>query len=320
MKKLWERYPQIRTELDQFEEYFLSSLTARQPLIKEAIGDLAKAGGKRIRPALVLATAQFGKTGQKDILSVAAAVEIMHMATLVHDDIIDESNLRRGIPTTQAKYGKDIAVFTGDYLFAQAFILLAEEQDTEYLRRIAKSIKYICEGEIDQYENRYNLNVSLLKYFRRIRRKTAILFQASCFSGGFKAKLTKKQQYVLSKYGKYLGMIFQITDDILDVASTEEMTGKPVGNDFCQGVYTLPVIFALQDEKVGPELRAALAEDVVDKEKVLSLVRSTDAIERTKGVVEMYAAKARHELRKLPPIKAVNFMEDLLDYMAARLS
>lgn len=320
MKKLWERYPQLRADLDQFEEFFLHNLKARQPLIQETIEDLAKAGGKRIRPALVLASGQFGRIALEELMPVAAAVEIMHMATLVHDDIIDESNLRRGIPTVQAKYGKDVAVFTGDYLFTQAFIMLAGEKETDYLQRIAQAIRYICEGEIDQFENRYNLNVSMLKYFRRIRRKTAILFQASCFSGAFRAKLNQKQQYILSKYGKYLGMIFQITDDILDVASTEAATGKPVGNDFSQGVYTLPIIFALQDETVGEELKTALSADLIDKEKVIQLIHSTDAIAKTHRVVEMYAAKARAEIHKLPQIKAVKFMEDLLDMMAFRQS
>lgn len=318
MNKLWERYPQLRTDLDRFEVFFLQNLKARQPLIQETIEDLAKAGGKRIRPALVLASGQFGRIPVEELLPVAAAVEIMHMATLVHDDIIDESNLRRGIPTVQAKYGKDVAVFTGDYLFTQAFMMLAGEQNTEYLRRIAQAIRYICEGEIDQFENRYNLNVSMLKYFRRIRRKTAILFQASCFSGAYKAKLNQKHQYILSKYGKYLGMIFQITDDILDVVSTEAETGKPVGNDFAQGVYTLPVIFALQDETMGPELRGLLSEEIVDKARVIQLIQSTEAVEKTRQIVGMYAEKARAEIHKLPQIKAVKFMEDLLDMMTFR--
>lgn len=298
----------------------MHSLKARQPLIQEAIEDLAKAGGKRIRPALVLASGQFGRIPLEELLPVAAAVEIMHMATLVHDDIIDESNLRRGISTTQAKYGKDVAVFTGDYLFTQAFMMLSGEKEMEYLQRIAQAVRYVCEGEIDQFENRYNLEVSMLKYFRRIRRKTAILFQASCFSGAFKAKLSHKQQYILSKYGKYLGMIFQITDDILDVASTEQVTGKPIGNDFSQGVYTLPLIFALQDAAVGDALRTALDEEPVDKVKVIELIHSTEALQKTRRVVEMYAAKARAEIHKMPQIKAVKFMEDLLEMMAFRQS
>lgn len=318
MKKLWEHYPQLKEELDQFESYFLATLTARQALIDKAVGDLAKAGGKRIRPALVLASSQFSRLSMEEVLPLAASVEIMHMATLVHDDIIDESHLRRGIPTTQAKYGKEVAVFTGDYLFSLSFLMLAGKAEPELLKRMAKAIKYICEGEIDQYENRFNLDVSIMKYFRRIRRKTAILFQASCFTGVFKTKLSNKQKYILSKYGKYLGMIFQITDDLLDIDSTEEQAGKPVGNDFTQGVYTLPVVFALQDAEVGPELREALSAEVIDKERVIALVRSTDALVQTQRVIDLYVEKAQAELKKLPKIKSVGFMQELLEHMAHR--
>ena len=320
MKKLWERYPQLHEELEQFEEYLLGTLKARQPLIREAIKDLAKAGGKRIRPALVLASGQFSRTPVKDLLPFAAAVEIMHMATLVHDDIIDESHLRRGIPTTQSKYGKDVAVFTGDYLFSQSFLLLSGDANAEFLKRMARAIKYICEGEIDQYQNRFNLDVSILKYFRRIRRKTAILFQTSCFAGAFKTKLNNKQKYIISKYGKYLGMIFQMTDDLLDFMGTEEAVGKPVGNDFLQGVYTLPVIFALKDTQVGPVLHGVLSAEVIDKEKVVQLVCSTDALDKTERMIELYIEKARKELGKLPKAKSVGFLEDLLEHMAHRNS
>ncbi len=319
MKRLWDKYPFLRKQLDEFEEYLLTILQARQPLIHEAISQLATAGGKRIRPALVLATGQISKKSSLDnLLPLAAAVEVMHMATLVHDDIIDEANLRRGVETTQSRYGKDVAVFTGDYLFAQAFLLLSGEADTELLKRVARAIKYICEGEIDQYQNRYNLDVSFLKYFRRIRRKTAILFQASCFTGGYLAKLPEKSQYSISKYGKYLGMIFQITDDVLDVASTEDLTGKPVGNDFAQGVYTLPIIFALQDEHVGGKLKKELQKTEIDKVEVIKLIHSTNALSKTRQIVELYAEKARKELKQFTSKKAVQFMSDLLELVMER--
>lgn len=318
MNELWKKYPQIRENLDYFEEYLLMMLKARQPLIHQTVADLAKAGGKRLRPALVFASGLIGGASMEDLIPLAAAVEIMHMATLVHDDIIDDAELRRGVPTTQVKYGKDVAVFTGDYLFAQTFLLLTGEVKEELLRRMAQGVKLICEGEIDQYESRFNLDVSFLKYFRRIRRKTAILFGVSCFSGGFQAKLKKKHLAPLAKFGKYFGMLFQITDDILDVASTWEQTGKPVGNDFVQGVYTLPVIFALQDDQVGLVLREALQEEVINKEKILNLIHSTDALDKTKRVGELYAEKAREEITKLPKVEEVWFLNDLLERVISR--
>lgn len=319
MNKLWNKYSFLQKNSDEFESELLNALNARQPMVNQAIRELAIAGGKRLRPALVLAAGQLGKksTSQK-LIFLAVAVEIMHMATLIHDDIVDEANLRRGVVTTQSKYGKDVAVFTGDYLFAQTFLILSGKIDPDLLKRVAKAIKYICEGEIDQYENRYNLDVSFLKYLRRIRRKTAILFQASCFTGSHLAKLPEKLQYAISKYGKYLGMIFQITDDILDVASTEETMGKPVGNDFSQGVYTLPVIYALQDEKIGAILRTELAKRVIDKNNVIRLIHSTEALSKTWQVVDLYAKKARYELQKFPSQQATKFMEELLEIVVTR--
>ena len=318
MQKLWKRYPKLRDQLNQFEDYLLDVLKVRQPLIKEAVLSLAEAGGKRIRPALVLAAGQFKGKSIEKLYPVAAAVEIMHMATLIHDDIVDEAEMRRGVKTTQSRYGKDIAVFTGDYLFSQSFILLSGEVDERLLKKIARSVKYICEGEIDQYDNRYNLDISYLKYFRRIRRKTAILFQASCSSAGYQIKLRKKYQIALNKFGHYLGMIFQITDDILDVASSQQKTGKPVGNDFSQGIYTLPIIFALEDDEIGNKLRKLLEDRSEDKDKIIELINSTDALARTQAVLNWYADKARTEVDKLPSSSSRDFMKDLLEYVMSR--
>ena len=223
---------------------------------------------------------------------------------------------RRGTITTQSKFGKDVAVFTGDYLFSLAFLILSGEADVELLKRLARAIKYICEGEIDQYQNRYNMDISFRKYFRRIRRKTAILFQASCFSGSFQGKLDNRLKYTLSKYGKYFGMIFQITDDILDIASEERIIGKPVGNDFSQGVYTLPFVYALQDDTVRVKLNEALEKE--DRDLVCQVINGTEAISRTKNVIKMYEKEALLSLKKLPSIKARFFLVDLLKYIVDR--
>lgn len=313
-----KKYPLIKEQLERFEEYLLHLLQVRQPLIKDAANDLVLAGGKRLRPTLVITAGQFSNTPLKKLLPIAAAVELMHMATLVHDDIIDEALLRRGRVTTQSRFGKDVAVFTGDYLFSLAFSILSGEADVELLKRLARAVKYICEGEIDQYQNRYNMDISFRQYFRRIRRKTAILYQASCFSGSFQGKLDNRLKYTLSKYGKYFGMIFQITDDILDITGNEKIIGKPIGNDFSQGVYTLPIVFALQDPTARVKLKPILESEKIDQDLVLRTIKDTKAIDQTKNVIKIYEKKALDVIHKLPSIKARFFLADLLKYVVDR--
>lgn len=318
MIKLWDKYPKIKNKLDLFEDYLLDKLEVRPNLIKTAMSELANRGGKRIRPTLVIAAGHFKGNSMDKVFPVATAIEMIHMATLIHDDIIDESNLRRGGPTIQSRYGKDIAVFAGDYLFTHSFNLLSGDVEQQLLQYISRGIKYICEGEIDQYENRYNTDISLLQYLRRIRRKTAILFRASCFAGGHIINLKEEYQLSLAKYGNNLGMIFQITDDLLDIMGKEKNTGKPVGNDLKQGVYTLPVLYALKDEKLGAKINKLLQQENINTTKLITLIKKTKALEKSKVLLERYADRARKDLNTLPTLKPKRFLSDLLQFILER--
>lgn len=215
-----EGFPELNRELSQVEATIRKCLRSRVALVREACEDLLDAGGKRLRPVLALVAGHYGESDDVgcDVINVSAAVEIIHMATLVHDDIIDESRLRRGRETTQSRWGKDVAVFLGDYLLTQALLLLGSVQvsSNRMVLAIARGMKYICEGEIWQFADRYRLDLDVSSYLRRIRGKTALLFAVSCGLGAQCGHSDRRTVSSLVRYGLNFGMAYQIRDDILD--------------------------------------------------------------------------------------------------------
>ena len=191
----------------------------------------------------------FGKVWDNKVLKAAAGIEILHMATLVHDDIIDGAGLRRGKPTINRLHGDKMAVYMGDFLLTRAVMLLSKTLPKERLDRIASGIKSVCEAEVEQFYSRFNLDISLTTYLKRISRKTASIFAFSCSEGAFLSKCKEDHLKKLTKLGYYYGMAFQIRDDILDLTGDSKKTGKPEGNDIKEGVITLPLILALQKSK-----------------------------------------------------------------------
>jgi heptaprenyl diphosphate synthase len=294
----------IDSEMKVLDQFIMDNIGSSSTLISSAVKDLASAGGKRIRPALTLLVGKALGNKAEKLIPIAASMEIIHMATLVHDDIVDDSALRRGRPTTQSKYGKDIAVFTGDYLFSKAFLIISRYADRESLKGFADAVKRICEGEIEQYENRYCLNISLLKYIRRIRRKTGVLLSLSCTAGVIARKLQKRLINGLSQYGMYLGLAFQITDDILDFVGDVDTLGKPVGNDIRQGVFTLPLIYAYRNSERKEELKKLLEKgNYIDEDidNILEIVRTSGGIEFSRKLAERYVTKG---------IESISFLKE----------
>lgn len=292
----------IEEELKDLENFIVEKVESPQMLISSAVRDLINAGGKRIRPAL---TILFGKAlGYKTdkLIPLAASMEIIHMATLIHDDIVDDSSLRRGMPTIQSKYGKDVAVFTGDYLFSKAFLIVSEYENTEILKRLANGVKKICEGEIEQYESRYSLNISFLKYIRRIKKKTGMLMSISCIAGAFGKAANPKLIRNIGLYGMYLGLAFQITDDILDFMGDIKVIGKPVGNDIRQGVFTLPLIYALKYSDKKDDIYKILESSKYsddDINKIIDIVKKSGGIEFSKKLSERYVNKGIKSIQNL---------------------
>lgn len=315
----WSSYPALAEGLGKVEAYLEEQLSTGHSLISDAVLSLLQAGGKRIRPALVLACGMFGSGCSAKLVPIAAAIEIVHMATLIHDDIIDDADTRREVRTIHARYGADVAVFTGDYLFTRAFQILSGYASRDMLSSVARAVQEVCEGEMEQYEARHSTSVCFGQYLRRIRQKTAMLFALSCYAGAVGAEAPGTTADALRRFGLHLGIAFQIVDDILDLSGDSAATGKPTGHDFVCGVYTLPVIYALGSDRWGSELRDLLVgpdgasggggdaqsqpgdrRHIVQRERILEIVRESGALGRASKVAERYAARARRCLAPLP--------------------
>jgi len=321
--ELLKQYPDIQKEMNIVQQLLYDSVRSKQPMVEEAAKELILSGGKRLRPLLVILTAMQGKYDSKVITPLAAAVELIHSATLIHDDIIDDSKLRRGKETIQSKWGKDIAVFTGDYLLCKAFLIVPQDEEGRNLRGLIKAMKRVCEGEIDQYYSRYTWDTTILRYLKRIASKTAILFGVSCYLGALQAKCDIKVLHAVTKYGLSLGMAFQITDDILDFKSDSVLAGKPVNSDFIQGIYTLPVIYTLQRTSYRKRLESLLKKNKFDEQdikEVLYIINESGGVEYARKMAERYLERARRSISILPDNNSKKVMERLLETILDRMA
>lgn len=314
---MWSDYPEIGNELELVEVYIKKNISSRNRLLSQVAGELVRAGGKRLRPAFVIISAKYGKYDSEKVISAAGAIEILHSATLVHDDIIDRSKLRRGKETVSEKYGVDMAVYTGDFLFTKAILMLSKDIQVEKLDMVAKAIKSICEGEVDQYQERYRADASVFTYLKRIKRKTAILFGAACGMGSYIGECPREVSLKLAKFGMYYGMAFQIRDDINDYVSSESKSGKPVEKDLMEGVVTLPVIYAIKNSSPIKKI----VEDVLEKRSMITskdvmevykLVRDYKGVEEAKKLLEKYVYKALQMLQALPDSRYNKILAELV--------
>ncbi|HHV29044.1 polyprenyl synthetase family protein [Acetivibrio mesophilus] len=304
----WSHYPEIEEELILLEEFIQKNIRSRNQLINEAVNDIVQSGGKRLRPAFVILASQFGKYNRKKVIPAAAAIEILHTATLVHDDVIDRTKLRRGQVTVSEKFGMDMAVYVGDYLYTKAVLLLAGNVPEKKLGIIAKGVKAICEGEVDQYQHKYSIDTSVFTYLKRISRKTAVLFGAACALGADIANCSQKVAKSLIKFGFYYGMAFQIKDDINNYTKTQYEEEKPVGNDILEGIITLPVILGLRSK---PDLKEDLQSflnkrgNATEEEAahVIELIKESGGIEQSRTLLNKYIERATRELQNLPDNK-----------------
>ncbi|NPV92229.1 MAG: heptaprenyl diphosphate synthase [Firmicutes bacterium] len=313
-------YQNIASEMNRVDEELKRLVAVEHPVMTEAASHLLMAGGKRLRPAFVLMGGQFFPNPKANLVPLAAAIELVHMASLVHDDVIDCSATRRGVPTVKARWGNRISMQTGDYLFAKALILISGYQDVRIVRILADVSVKMVEGEIQQLLTAYDTQQSVKDYLDRIRRKTALLISTSFQLGAIANGAPEESVKALVRYGYYLGMAFQITDDILDLTSTEEVLGKAVGSDLTQGILTLPVIYALREER-GSALKELIerlqgGEAVI--QEALQEVYQSSGIERARGFVERYIAKAQRELEKLPDRPAKRTLGSLAEFINVR--
>jgi heptaprenyl diphosphate synthase len=317
--KLKMMYSFLNSDINIIEKKLEATIQADSLLLKEASLHTLKAGGKRIRPVFVLLAGKFGNYDINVMKYVAVALELIHMASLVHDDVIDDADLRRGQPTVKAKWDNKTAMYTGDFVFALALELMTEVEKPLAHKILANTIVEVTVGEIQQIKDKYRFNQNLRDYLRRIKRKTALLIAASCQLGAIAADVEFAVHKKLYLFGYYVGMSFQITDDILDFTSTEEELGKPAGSDLLQGNITAPALFAMENEKIRVEIEKVHENmDPAEIEKVISLIKQSGAIERSIALSDLYLNKALAVLEELPANKTKKTLRDIAKFIGRR--
>jgi geranylgeranyl pyrophosphate synthase len=276
-------------------------------------------GGKRLRPLLLVLSARMGEPEREELLEAATAIEVLHTATLIHDDIVDRAESRRGVPTAVAEYGREIAAATGDFLFAEAFSKLAGIGDPRLVRAFAVASVGLASGELEQYRAN-GANVEVEAYLEHIRKKTAGLFQVACVAGATLGGLSLVQIDALASYGQALGIAFQMSDDIMDLVGKPGLMGKDIGTDLVEGTVTLPVIFALKEGDAGtirrifadPSPSPALLEEGIEA------VLATDAIARTEEWAQGEIDSALRDLALLPDCPEREFLESVASEVVGR--
>ena len=304
--KLLSLYADFRKDLDYIEKELERSVDSDSPIIRQASLHLLRAGGKRIRPIFVILASKFGDYSLKDVSKVAVSLELVHMASLVHDDVIDNSDMRRGLQTVKAKWDNRIAMYTGDYIFSRALASISEIKMASVHHLLSKTMMEIVKGEIMQIEQQRKYDQTMRDYFRRIKRKTALLLSSSCELGALVSNADPSIVRKMSRFGYFSGMSFQIIDDILDITSTDEELGKPAGSDLLNGHLTLPVLYIKNDIAFRPFMEKSFDGTLSDdeREEMLTYIRSSGAIEKAQAVSTLYLQKALTELDGLPESEA----------------
>ncbi|AYV66866.1 heptaprenyl diphosphate synthase component II [Niallia circulans] len=317
--KLKMMYSFLNSDIDKIEKALEETVQANSSILRESSLHLLQAGGKRIRPIFVLLAGQFGNYDIQVIKKAAISLELIHMASLVHDDVIDDSDLRRGQPTIKAKWDNKVAMYTGDYIFARSIEIMSEIDKPAAHKVLANTIVEVCIGEIQQIKDKYRFDQNIRDYFRRIKRKTALLISASSLVGAIVSDVEEDYQQKLYRFGYYVGMSYQIIDDVLDFVGTEEELGKPAGGDLLQGNITLPVLFAMEQEKVRDKV-ITVHEAMPKKElmEIISMIKNTDAIDRSLQVSDLYLKKALQTIHDLPNGKAKSALNNIAKYLGKR--
>jgi len=317
-------YGFLKKDIETIETALHESIQAEHPILRKASVELLDAGGKRIRPIFVLLAGQMGDYDIHQIKKIAVSLELIHMATLVHDDVIDEAELRRGKPTIKSMYGNRVAMYTGDYILARALEEVSSIQNPDIHRLLSNTLVEVCFGEIEQIKDKFIWDQTFRDYLRRIKRKTALLIASSCKLGAIASNMVEKDAAKLYQYGYNIGMSYQIIDDILDFTSSPKELGKPAGNDLLQGNITLPVLYAMKDKEFTEMLHRTFANpDSVDEQELLNLItklKQTDAIKQSYQVSNLYLQKALRSLDSLPASRAKQTLQDIAKYIGKRRS
>jgi len=315
-------FNEIKDELNVVEKELHEAIKTSDAMITETSVHLLNAGGKRLRPALSLLGGKcVPRFSLEKVLPLAVALELIHMATLVHDDVVDASLIRRGKPTVKARWGNRLSIHLGDYLFARSLVLISTCTQPLIPRVLADTSVKMCEGEIQQISTCFDFGQTVKDYFYRINRKTALLIAASCQLGAVACDAPAGMHLALRRYGHYIGMAFQITDDILDLVADQKQLGKPVGSDLRQGIITLPVIYALENSDYREDLKALVFAREKDDDTIFRVIEMIDdcgGVAYSVRVAQQYIYKAKGELNFLPDCPARKTLGLIADFISMR--
>ena len=316
-------FSSIESDLLTVDRTFENRATSELEMLNSAVVHVLSSPGKKLRTALTLLSGKMIDYRFEKLLPLSVSLEMVHLATLVHDDIVDGANTRRGIPTVNALYGNNIAILLGDYLFARTAGLVADVEDFRIDHLFSDTVARICEGTIIEMLSTRQVDLSIDAYLERISRKTACLMSACCKGGAIVAGGTDAQIALLEQYGSNLGMAFQIVDDVLDYTGTEASIGKPAGNDLRQGLVTLPLIYALRGERNG---RAERIHHLLqqpdpnddDVRDVVHWVTTSPGLAEATDLARHYAARARAVLSEFSRSPERDVLDELVDFVIAR--
>ena len=310
----------VREQLTAMEGRLRESLSGQHQALTAATEHLLDSGGKRVRPAVALLSAGLFAADRDHAVSLAAAVEMLHTATLVHDDLIDRALLRRGIPTLNAKWSPDATVLTGDYLFARAASFAAQTESVRVMNIFAETLMVIVNGEIRQkFANEATL--SREGYFQRIHAKTASMFALAAEAGAVLGATSETAIRSMRRYGRETGMAFQIVDDVLDFIGSADRIGKPVGSDLQQGLLTLPALHYIESNPTDPDVAALLNGHQSGRkvrERLLQSIRASDSIEVARTEARDYVTSAKSALSAATAGEHLPTLHAIADYVVER--
>ncbi|MFR4286251.1 MAG: polyprenyl synthetase family protein [Enterococcus italicus] len=321
---MWHAYPTLETELEETLVLMEDAIHLKNKPVEQAILQMIHAGGKMLRPAYQLLFSSFGpEQDRKKAIAIAAAIEMLHTATLIHDDIVDEAELRRGLSSIRSQFGNSVAVYAGDYLFVSCFKLMANYASSmKSLQMHSKSMESILNGELGQMDNRYNIDLSVADYLEAISGKTAELFALSCAIGAYESGTSRKFAEQAGKIGLAIGMAFQIMDDILDYTQDQQKLGKPVLEDVKQGVYSLPLILALESDatRLRPLLEKRGNLSQAEQHLIFELVHDLGGVTRAQDFAKEYTDQALKLIKKLPATAERDQLAQLTETILSRQS